>query len=416
MKRIVVLGGGFAGLWSAIGAARKLDEHGIGQDAVRVTLVDQNDFHSIRVRNYEEELDATVVPFAQVLDPIGVEHLRGVVAGIDTERRAVSVRTAAGVQELRYDRLVHALGSRLQRPSIPGLAEHSFDIDTYHGAKRLDAHLHALARDGREPDRLRVLVVGAGLTGIELATELPGRLAKMAAQASDRPTPRVILADASPLIGPDMGDEARAVIVEALAALGVDTRTGVAIESVDPRGVTLAGGERMAAATVVWCAGMRANELGEAFPAARDRLGRLEVDEFMRVRGLPHVFAAGDAARAVLDGEHASVMSCQHGRPMGRYAGHNAAADLIGQSMLPLRIDWYVTVLDLGGWGAVYTGGWDRRVISTREAAKATKRTINRLRIYPPLSGDRAEILAAAAPQVQEPPEVRRLAGAADGR
>jgi len=127
------------------------------------------------------------------------------------------------------------------------------------------------------------------------------------------------------------------------------------------------------------------------------------------VRGVAGVYAAGDAARAVLDGTHASVMSCQHGRPMGRYAGHNVAADLIGQPMLPLYIDWYVTVLDLGPWGAGYTGGWDRRVISTRDAAKTTKRTINGQRIYPPLSGDRAEILAAAAPQVQEPPEVRRL-------
>lgn len=407
MERIVVLGGGFAGLWSAIGAVRKLEEHGVGPDAVRVTLVDQNDFHSIRVRNYEEDLDATIVPFSLVLDPIGVERLQGVVTGVDTERRAIEVRTDAGVVPVRYDRLVYALGSRVQRPSIPGLAEHSFDIDTYRGAKRLDAHLRALARGGRDPDRLRVLVVGAGLTGIELASELPARLAKLSALAPDRPVPRVVLADASPLIGPDMGDKARPVIVEALAAQGVEMRTGVSIASLDERGVTLAGGERIEAATVVWCAGMRASDLGDAFPAERDGLGRLEVDEFMRVRGMPHVFAAGDAARAVLDGEHASVMSCQHGRPMGRYAGYNVAADLIGEPMLPLHIDWYVTVLDLGEWGAVYTGGWDRRVISTREAAKATKRTINRERIYPPRSGKRSEILAAATPQVQEPPEVR---------
>jgi len=204
-----------------------------------------------------------------------------------------------------------------------------------------------------------------------------------------------------------MGDEARPVIAEALAAQGVEMRTGVSIAALDARGATLAGGERIEAATVVWCAGMRASDLGDAFPVGRDGLGRLEVDEFMRVRGVPHVFAAGDAARAVLDGEHASVMSCQHGRPMGRYAGYNVAADLIGEPMLPLYIDWYVTVLDLGEWGAVYTGGWDRRVISTREAAKATKRTINRERIYPPRSGRRVEILAAATPQVQEPPEVR---------
>jgi NADH dehydrogenase len=79
-------------------------------------------------------------------------------------------------------------------------------------------------------------------------------------------------------------------------------------------------------------------------------------------------------------------------------------ADLAGLPMLPLRIDWYVTVLDLGGWGALYTEGWDREVRATGAAAKATKQTINRKRIYPPLSGRKDELFAAAAPTVQAPP------------
>jgi NADH dehydrogenase len=92
---------------------------------------------------------------------------------------------------------------------------------------------------------------------------------------------------------------------------------------------------------------------------------------------------------------------------MGRFAGHNVAADLFGQPMLPLDIDWYVTVLDLGGWGALYTVGWDRQIQSTGAAAKATKSVINRQRIYPPRKASRADILAAAAPTVQAPPGVR---------
>ena len=203
-----------------------------------------------------------------------------------------------------------------------------------------------------------------------------------------------------------MGSEAQEVIMQALADLGVETRTRVTIAEVDEAGVTLADGERIPTATVIWCAGVRAHDLGRIFPVDKDRLGRIAVDETMRVKGVDNVYAAGDAAWSVMCGDHASVMSCQHGRPMGRYAGHNAAADLLGEPLLPLNIDWYVTVLDLGPWGAVYTGGWDRQVISTRESAKETKRIINGKRIYPPLSGKREDILAAAAPQVQEPPEV----------
>jgi NADH dehydrogenase len=409
MKNIVVIGCGFGGLWSAIGAARKLDELGVGSEEVSITVVDQNDFHSIRVRNYEQDLESTVIPLAKVLDPIGVRHVQGAVSGIDTSGQTVAIDTSAGGQSLPYDRLVYALGSQLRRPPIPGLAEHGFDIDTYRAAKRLEQHLAALPDSKHAGEgKYTVLVVGAGLTGIELASELPGRLEAIRAARHGAEPVRVILADSSPAIGSDMGEQAMAVIDKAMAALGVETRTGIAVAAVDATGVTLADGEKIPAATVVWCAGMQANDLGRLLPVEKDRQGRVAVDEFMRVKGLPNVFAAGDAAWSMLDDPHTSVMSCQHGRPMGRYAGHNVVADLLGKPMLPLRIDWYTTILDLGPWGAVYTTGWDRQVIASGETAKNTKQNINCRRIYPPLSGNRAEILASAAPEVQAPPEVRQ--------
>ena len=108
-----------------------------------------------------------------------------------------------------------------------------------------------------------------------------------------------------------MGESARPVIEEALAALGVETRLGIEVASIDAMG-TLKSGEEMPAAMVVWCAGMRANPLTRLFPIEPDRFGRIPVDEFMRVKGLANVFAAGDVACAVMDDRHASVMSCQH--------------------------------------------------------------------------------------------------------
>jgi NADH dehydrogenase len=131
------------------------------------------------------------------------------------------------------------------------------------------------------------------------------------------------------------------------------------------------------------------------------------VDQLMRATGLKNVFAAGDVASCVVDGVHSTVMSCQFARPMGRFAGHNVAADLFGRPMLPLDIDWYVTVLDLGAWGALYTVGWDRKVRTIGAAAKTTKMTINHERIYPPRNGSRLDLLAAAAPILQAPPALR---------
>src|SRR5215510_5885653 len=332
--------------------------------------------------------------------------MEGDVVGIDLTAQTVTVATANGQRALSYDRLVFALGSQLLRPNVPGLAEHGFDVDTYNGAARLNTHLQSLLSLPTSAGQLTVVVVGAGLTGIEVAREMPGKLRALLARTNTMRPFRVTLADHNPQVGSDMGESARPVIEEALAALGIETRLGIDIVAIGPSGVTLKSGEEIPAATVVWCAGMRANPLTQLFPVERDRFGRLPVDAFMRVNGVANVFAAGDVAWAMMDDRHASVMSCQHGRPMGRFAGHNVVCDLFGLPMLPLRIPWYVTVLDLGPWGAVYTEGWDRHVVTKGEVAKRTKQLINWQRIYPPLTGNREEILAAAAPVAQQPPGI----------
>ncbi len=403
-RKILVLGGGFAGLWSAVAAARKLDELGASAGSVEITLVNQHTYHSIRVRNYESDLTPTRVPLTDVLDPIGVRLVIGKVAGIDFDRQSAGVTTAGGEMALPYDRLIFALGSQLVRPDIPGLSKFAFDVDTYSGAAKLQNHLLSLPELPESLGRLTVLIVGAGLTGIEVATEMPERLRHLLSGHMPGETVRVILADHQPHVGSDMGESARLVIEEALASLGIETRTGVEVSSIDRAGASLKSGEVIETATVIWCAGMRANPLTQLFPVARDRFGRIPVNEFLRVKGMTNVFAAGDSAWNQMDAQHASVMSCQHARPMGRFAGHNVVCDLLGEALLPLHIDWYVTILDLGPWGAVYTEGWDRQVVARGAEAKKTKQVINCQRIYPPLDRNRHAILVAAAPVVQQPP------------
>lgn len=402
-KQVLVLGGGFAGLWSAVGAARKLDELGIGPDEVAVTLVNRDPYHCIRVRSYESDISDIRVPLDDVLEPVGVRREEAAVVDLDPQRRTVVVHDAAGAKSLSYDRLVFALGSQVFRPDIPGLNDYSFDVDNYDGAARLKEHLPSLRSMPASPRRNTILVVGAGLVGVEAATEIAGELQALLPDGEGR----VLLVDHADHIGSDMGPSAQPVIAEALASLGVETRVGVRVAKVDPAGAVLDDGERIDSATVIWCAGMRANPLTRRLGVPLDRFGRVAVDEFMRVNGVPGVFAAGDAANAMMDSEHTSVMSCQHGRPMGRFAGHNVICDLVGLPLLPLEIDWYVTVLDLGTWGAVYTNGWDRRVVAQGAAAKETKQVINRQRIYPPRTRNRREILDAAAPVVQRPPAYR---------
>lgn len=401
MSDVIVIGSGFAGLWAALGAARRLDELMVPAGRITVTVLSAVPYHDIRVRNYEGDLSACRIPLSAVLDPAGVRHVTATVTSIDPLTHTVT----AGGRVFHYDRLVLAAGSRVARPEIPGLSDFGFDVDTYDAALQLDAHLRRLAVDPMLPADATVVVVGAGLTGIETACELPDRIRTVFG-----PTvrPRVVLVDHNPRVGSDMGDSARPVIEDALVRNGVETRTGCGVVAVDRDSVTLDSGEVIPSTTLVWCAGMRANPLTEQLPVPRDRLGRVTVDDYLRVVGVADVFAAGDVASARMDDEHLSVMSCQHSRPMGRFAGYNVVSDLMGEPMLGLRIPWYVTVLDLGPGDAVYTEGWDRQVAATGATAKATKMTINRERIYPPLSAsgdaERTALLATAAPQLQERP------------
>jgi NADH:ubiquinone reductase (H+-translocating) len=394
---IVVIGSGFAGLWAALAAARRVDELAAPAGSVDITVLSRNSFHDVRVRNYEADLTDCRIPLTDVLDPAGISHVVADVSRIDTDARTVT--TSTGTRH-RYDRLVLASGSRVVMPDIPGLREFGFDVDTYEGAVALEQHLRALARGPSMQAAATAVVVGAGLTGIETACELPGRLRSILGT----PAPRVVLIDQNPWIGSDMGPYARPVIEKALSDNGIETRTGVSVAGVARDSVSLSSGEQIEAATLVWCAGMRASSLTDQLPVARDQLGRVTVDDYLRVTGISGVFAAGDVAAAQVDNDHLAVMSCQHGRPMGRYAGYNIVSDLFDKPMLRLRIPWYVTVLDLGPAGAVYTEGWDRQVVACGADAKLTKRTINTQRIYPPPTGDRAALLAAAAPDLQARP------------
>ncbi|MHA1109042.1 MAG: NAD(P)/FAD-dependent oxidoreductase, partial [Alphaproteobacteria bacterium] len=396
IKNIIVIGGGFAGLWAALGAARRLDELDATPDRVAITMVNRDPWHAIRVRNYENDISDARVKLAGLLDPVGISLTVGDVNAIDVSAQTITVETGGGPTILPYDRLVIAAGSRLHRPDIAGLADHGFSIDIWEEAASLDRHLGSLPQRPAGAGRDTVLIAGAGLTGIELACEMPDRLRGLG--ISDG---RTILVDSLDHIGSDMGADAISVISEALSALGVETRTSVAIAAIDPDGATLADGSRIDSATMVWTAGVRPSKLAALVPASFDNSGRILVDAFMRVVGLKGVFAAGDIAAAPFDATRSTVMSCQHARPMGRFAGHNVVGDLLGEEMLPLNFSHYATCLDLGPWGSLYTDGRERRVVAKGMEVKENKLTTNSVRIYPPRTGVRDDLLAAAAAAAQ---------------
>ena len=396
-KRILVIGAGFAGMWSALASARLLDE--VDRTDVEIALVAPEPELHVRPRLYEQNPGGMKAPLQEIFKATGVKFIQGVVERIDVQGRQVEVRGVGADNARRtisYDRLVLATGSRLFRPQIPGLDAHAFNVDQIADAAKLEAHLESLAGRPASAARNTVVVAGGGFTGIETAAEMPARLREVLGDDADV---NVIVVERNQEIGPDLGAGPRPVITQALGELGVKWKLGSGVAAVDASGVTLDNGERIEAATVIWTAGARASTLTEQIPAERDNFGRLHVDSHLKVKGVETVYATGDVAYAATDdaGNYA-MMSCQHAMNLGRSAGHNVAADLLGEAQIPYSQPKYVTCLDLGPWGAVYTEGWDRQVKLVGAEAKALKTKINTEWIYPP-SADRAEALASADPR-----------------
>lgn len=393
-QQILIIGTGFSGMWAALSAARLRHLEGRQQDVDITVISPQPELH-IRPRLYEADLAGMKPSLVALFAAAGVRHISGAVQQIHPQDHAVNYVDADGHQQsFSYDKLVLASGSTLFRPAIPGLKEHAFSVDQLHEAEELQRHLQALPRQPASDARNTVVVCGGGFTGIETAAEMPARLrAILGAEAEYH----VIVVEKNEAIGPDLGAGPRPVIEQSLRAKGVVTRLGSAVAAVDAQGVTLANGERINAGTVIWTAGARASALGAQVPGERDAFGRLHVTAALRVNG-SDIYATGDMARAASDalGNHA-LMSCQHAMNLGRSAGHNAMADVLGLPSIAYDQPNYVTCLALGADDAVYTEGWQREVRLTGAAAAELKNKINTEWIYPP-KADMGDIIIAADP------------------
>ncbi|WP_151748314.1 NAD(P)/FAD-dependent oxidoreductase [Acinetobacter lactucae] len=393
-KRIIIAGSGFAGLWAALAAQRAI--HLASQEQnIEVVMVSPSPNVDIRPRLYEAVLENMYPDISELLSVVDIKYVAGWVNEIDAAAQNLVITTTQGdKQTLSYDRFILATGSTTFMPPISGLTEYGFSVSTLEDAEKLDQHLKNLAHKPANAARNTVVVAGGGLTGLETVTEMPERLRNILGETDIR----VVLVDSSAEIGAALGDEAAVVIREALNDLGVEGKAGLRVTALDASGVTLSNGERVEAETVIWTAGMRANSLTSQIAGEKDNLGRILGDAYLHAPEAKNIFVTGDTVKVPTDDlGNFNVMSCQHAMSLGRVAGYNAAAELVDLPLHAYSQPKYVTCVDLGPWGALYTEGWDRKVQFVREEAKKIKQEINTVWIYPPVA-DREAIFAIANP------------------
>lgn len=382
---ILIIGGGFAGFWAALAARR------VAGERVKVTMVSREPVLQIRPRLYEANPASLGVDLIPLLRKVDVDFVAGNASALDLAGRRVELDSGTS---LSYTRLIVATGSKMRRPPVPG-ADDAYSIDSQRDAIAFDRRLAQIATSHLRPT---IAIVGAGFTGIELALELRDRLCVHRDQAFAQ-SARIVLIDRATAAGSELGRGPREVIGSALSEARVELCLGAAITSLAADRVSFADGTTLDADAVVLTTGMVAAPFVSQVPGERDELGRLIVDRMLRAPAAHDVFVSGDAAAADTGDEqgHRTLQSCQHALQLGRFAGENAARDLLNMPALPYAQQRYVTCLDLGRSGAVLTEGWDRAVVNVGAQTKALKRRINTVVIYPPHDAPAATLLALSS-------------------
>ncbi len=361
-RRIVIVGGGFAGAYCAQALEREA-----GRAAVETVLIDRHNyfvFYPLLVEAGTGSLEPrhVVVPIRSFLQ--STSFRMGEVTGVDLERREVAYRawTTRESRTLAYDHLVLAPGSVTRLPPVPGLREYGRGMKSLGDAVALRDRAVALleAADAEsDPTRRRALlhfvVVGSNFTGVEVAGEYQMFLRKAVRRyrnlvADDCRITLVEIADRIlSTLDAGLADYAR----RQLERRGIRIRLNDSVEQIRESDVRLRSGEVVPACTVIWCAGIAPSPLLDRLDLPRDDRGYVLCEPDLRVRGRDGVWAIGDAAVNPDAAGEPYPATAQHAVRQGIHLAGNLARLLAGESPRPLDYRPKGEIVPLGCRSAV---------------------------------------------------------------
>jgi NADH dehydrogenase len=353
--RIVILGGGFGGLYTA----RHLERLCRRRPDVEIVLVSRDNFLLMTPLLFEVcsgVLDARHCCFPLRAFLRTTRFVEAAVQGIDLNRRVVHLTTGGEEMEMAYDQLVLALGSKTNRGMIPG-SEHAFTFKTLADAFVLRNHvIERFERADVETDparkrrQLTFVVIGGGLVGVELFGELTAFADGIAPmyQHVNRDEVRFVLLQGGDRLMPEIDPKLAAYGTGILRRrLGADLRTGTKVQAIEPGKVHLPG-ETIEAETIVLAAGIIPNPVVAGLAVERDRRGRIVVDGTMRCNSRPEVWALGDCAAVPAPNGQPYPSLAQHALREAKVLARNIDAVLDDRSPQPFV---YATLGMMGSLG-----------------------------------------------------------------
>lgn len=383
-KQLLIIGGGFAGFWSALSAIRQSRELK-RENELEVTLINMDEYLTIRPRLYEVSLEGLRVELNKYFKPLNIKLIIGKAEIIEPEQKMVIIATESGSRVLSYDYLILSSGSSLKAANIPGI-ENTFNVDTFNAAQKLEDHLKQLAAKNFEGEGASTFVVaGSGLTGLEVATVIKEKAAKILEhQGKSAIEFKVVLIEKSEKVGNYYAADAQNYVIDVLKAKDITMANGVQLVGVEPNGAILSDGRFIPAQTVISTIGLTASSLCNFFKGQKDKLGRLHVNKYLQLEEYENVIAAGDVANIPVDDKgNSSLMACQFSMFLGKWAGHNAVNSLFSHPLKPYHYTDYVTCLDLGQEDGLLTTGWERSLAVSGLEGKTIKMEVTTKLIYP---------------------------------
>jgi len=343
MAKLLILGAGYAGMMAAAALDRNSEPF---------TIINNNPYHYLTTLLHEAAggrrppMDYTV-PITDVLRKSTSTFVEAEVVSIDREQRVVHCQSG----DYEYDYLVATMGWIPEYFGIPGMKEHSLVIRNIDTCMHIRAHIegefqnYLSDHDGRH---LRIVVGGAGLTGIELLGELLEWIPKLCLQYGiEQSEVDIQNIEAMPTILPMVSEDLRSIAFNRLSEKGATLRTNTKLLSVEEGAVHLEGGELVEAGTIIWTGGVRANPILADAGFTVDRRGRAKVNEYLQSVDDDHVFVGGDCAWAEIDGKPIPP-TAQAATQMGPLLARNVTSFANGQALKPLSFHNLGTLASLG--------------------------------------------------------------------
>jgi demethylphylloquinone reductase len=347
VPRICILGGGFGGLYTAL---RLYQLAWTADQKPQITLIDRQPNFVFTPLLYElitGEMQSWEIapPFVELLKGTDIRFIQGSVDQIDREHQTV---TLADATEISYDRLVLALGCETPSESVPGVTEHAIPFRSLEDAYRLDSKLRLL--ETATTAKIRVAIIGAGYSGVEVACKLADRL-------KDRG--RIRLVQSRDQILPNAPEFNRNTALKALEQRGiwVDLETSVSEITTDSIGLVYKGQTDVIPVEVVmWTVGNQVSPAISHFGLPLDAQGKISVGETLQVAEHPEIFALGDAA-AILDPTGEYIPStAQVAFQQADFVAWNVWSSLTDRPLLPFKYTNLGEMMVLGDNNAVLSG------------------------------------------------------------